>query len=165
MRARCFSRIKGAFRHNRRSNYVRLVESTGKSITLVLYYIIRSALVLSCRFCFPLRLFSFFLEKSSCKIWWVFKKCVPLHSLSGKRRKRHDDRGAFGTAGVFFCPVSRSSSLTDWNKVRNKTRQRGGRNHLRQIKICQDKRNVNSATYILMYMCSDEIRYSIGRMD
>ena len=29
--------------------------------------------------------------------------------------------------------------------------------HLRQIKICQDKRNVNSATYILMYMWSDEI--------
>ena len=30
--------------------------------------------------------------------------------------------------------------------------------HLRQGKICQDKRNVNSATYILMYMWSDEIK-------
>ena len=73
----------------------------------------------------------------------MFKKCVPLHSLSGKIRKGHDDRGAFGTAGVFFCPVSRSSSLTDWNKVRNKTRQRGG--------------GFNSALCILRYMWSDEI--------
>ena len=30
--------------------------------------------------------------------------------------KRHDDRGSFGPAGVFFCPVG-ASSLTDWNKV------------------------------------------------
>ena len=26
---------------------------------------------------------------------------------------------------------AKKSSLTDWNKVRNKTRQRGGRNHLK----------------------------------
>ena len=53
---------------------------------------------------------------------------------------------------------AKKSSLTDWNKVRNKTRQRGGRIHLRQIRICQDKRNVNSALCILRYMWSDEIK-------
>ena len=42
---------------------------------------------------------------------------------------------------------AKKSSLTDWNKVRNKTRQRGGRNHLRQIGFVK-----TSATSIPLYV-------------
>ena len=51
-------------------------------------------------------------------IWLVWKKAVPLHSLS-------KTRGVKLTNWVDF-EEQKSSSLTDWNKVRNKTRQRGG---------------------------------------
>ena len=41
-------------------------------------------------------LFNFFREKSVVKIWWLFKKCLPLHSLL---RNKPSDSGRDGLGG------------------------------------------------------------------
>ena len=69
----------------------------------------------------------------------VRKKAVPLHSLS-------KTKGVKLTNWVDF-EEQKSSSLTDWNKVRNKTRQRGGWSTSDKVRFVK-----TSATSIPLYV-------------